>query len=258
MLELDTISVSYGRRLALERVSLTIQPGEIVAVIGPNGAGKSSLVRAACGVLPLSAGCVRVAGQPLERLSIEQRARYIAVTPQARQLPPAFSAYQTVLLGRTAYLNWLGQPRQADHQKTRFALQAVSAELLAERRVGELSGGEQQRILLARALAQDTPILLMDEPTTHLDLQHQSSLLNLVCAQARQRRLSVLVTMHDLNLASLYADRVALLKEGRLLALGSASETLTAERLQEIFQVPVHVISHPIYGTPLVLPDGRH
>jgi iron complex transport system ATP-binding protein len=123
--------------------------------------------------------------------------------------------------------------------------------------VGELSGGEQQRVLLARALAQDTPILLMDEPTTFLDLHHQSVLLNLVRQLAREGKLAVLMAIHDLNLAALYADRLALIVEGRLQAEGSPFQVLTAEILSQAFEVPVHVVTHPDYGTPLVLPDGR-
>jgi iron complex transport system ATP-binding protein len=128
---------------------------------------------------------------------------------------------------------------------------------LGERRIGELSSGEQQRVLLARALAQDTPILLLDEPTAHLDLHHQANLLSLVGDLRREQGLAVMMALHDLNLAGLYADRVALLVEGRLQALGTPAEVLTAPRLEEAYRVPLSVISHPEYGTPLVLPDGR-
>ena len=129
---------------------------------------------------------------------------------------------------------------------------------MAERRIGELSGGEQQRVLLARALAQDTPILLLDEPTTHLDLQHQSNLLNLVRLLASEKSLCVLMVLHDLNLAGLYADRVALISKGGIHAIGKPEEVLTAQNLSSVYHVPVDVIPHPEYGTPLVLPDGRN
>jgi iron complex transport system ATP-binding protein len=128
---------------------------------------------------------------------------------------------------------------------------------MAERRIGELSGGEQQRVLLARALAQDTPILLLDEPTTHLDLQHQSNLLNLVRYLSAEKELSVLMVLHDLNLAGLYADRVALLSSGSIYAIGLPEAVITAENLAAVYRFPVNVIPHPEYGTPLVLPDGR-
>jgi len=257
MLEIKNLSARYGERPVLDQVSLEVKSGEIMVVIGPNGAGKSTLIRAASGALPGSSGSVHVAGEDLTRLSAMQRARYLAVVPQARSLPAAFTTYQSVLLGRTPYLGWLGQTRPKDHQIARRALERTQTSELSERRVGELSGGEQQRVLLARALAQDTPVLLLDEPTTHLDLQHQSSLLNLVRSLASEKRLAVLMVLHDLNLASLYADRVALLVAGRLKAIGSPQEVLTENNLSAVYHLPVHVVPHPDYGSPLILPDGR-
>lgn len=257
MLEIYDLHVAYTDRPVLSGVSLEVQPGEILAVIGPNGAGKSTLLRAVSGVIPWRSGSVRVAGQELSRLSPAMRARHLAVVPQARSLPAAFTVYQTVLMGRTPYLGWLGQAGALDHAHVRLALERARLNNLAQRRVGELSGGEQQRVLLARALAQDTPVLLLDEPTTHLDLQHQSSLLNLVRQLAAGQNLAVLMVLHDLNLAGLYADRVALLVQGRLLANGSPQEVLTEHNLAAVYNIPVHVVPHPDYGTPLILPDGR-
>ena len=257
MLEIESLSVNYGTRPALREVSLEVKPGETLALIGPNGAGKTTLVRAASGVLKAQAGPVRVDGKDLQRLSPAERARRIAVVPQARNLPEGFTAWQTAMLGRTPHLDWLGHPGPKDHELVRWALERTGALEMAGRPMGELSGGEQQRVLLARALAQDTPILLLDEPTAHLDLRHQSGLLSLVQKLAHERGLAVLMALHDLNLAALYADRVALLVNGRIEAVGSPEAVLTAARLTEAFGVPVEVILHPEYGTPLVLPDGR-
>jgi iron complex transport system ATP-binding protein len=161
-----------------------------------------------------------------------------------------------VLLGRTAYIGWLGQAAEADHHAAREALAKTQLLALADRRVGELSGGEQQRVLLARALAQDAPTLLMDEPTTHLDLQHQSALLNLTRSLACQSGKAVLIALHDLNLAGLYADRVALLVGGRLRHYGTPRDVLTEHNLAAVYHTPVHVIPHPMYDSPLILPDG--
>ena len=257
MLEVESLTVSYGKRKVLEGVSLSVKPGEILVIIGPNGAGKSTLIRALSGTLPHEHGAVRVDGRDISAFNTSQRARQIAVVPQARNLPAAFTVYQSVLLGRTPYLGWMGMTGERDRQLTQHALESTCCEDLADRGVGELSGGEQQRVLLARALAQNTPVLLLDEPTTHLDLQHQSGLLNLVRDLANRQNLAVLMALHDLNLASIYADRVALLVAGRIRIIGTPAEVLTEEVLTRVYRVPVHVVPHPDYGSPLVLPDGR-
>ncbi len=281
MLEIRSLSVAYGEILALDDISLAVREGEIVVVIGPNGAGKSTLIRAVSGVLPYRKGSVRIDGVDISRLNPMQRARRMAVVPQARNLPAAFTVYQSVMMGRTPYLGWLGKAGSLDYARVSAAMENTQTLSMSDRRVGELSGGEQQRVLLARALSQDTPVLLLDEPTTHLDLKYQSNLLNLIrglvsdgnghrggepwlsgdCQQSPSvstcKKLSVLMVLHDLNLASLYADRVALLVEGRLEALGTPEEVLTERNLASVYDVPVHVMPHPVYKRPLVLPDGR-
>lgn len=257
MLNIEHLSVAYGARRVLHDVSLDVQAGEVLALIGPNGSGKSTLIRAVSGVLPVEAGRVQVDGRALTQLSTMERARYLAVVPQAHNLPPAFSVYETVLLGRTPYLGWLGRAGPRDHERVRYALERTQLTPLAERRVGELSGGEQQRVLLGRALAQDTPVLLLDEPTTHLDLEHHEGLIHLVRELALGRQLAVLMVLHDLNTASLYADRLSLLVEGRIRATGTPAEVLTEARLSEVYHVPVRIIPHPQYGNPLILPDGK-
>lgn len=257
MLEILKLSANYGPKPILSEINLTVQPGEVVVLIGPNGAGKSTLIRAASGIHPLRSGTVRIDGFDLRNLTSSQRARRLAVIPQARNLPPAFSVYEVVLLGRTPYLGWMGQASNADHDRVRKALEQTQLTSKASCCVGELSGGEQQRVLLARALAQDTSTLLLDEPTTHLDLQHQAGLLNIVRSLAREAGKAVLMALHDLNLAGLYADRIALLVGGRLKYSGSPSDVLTEPNLSAVYQVPVQVMPHPYYGSPLVLPDGR-
>jgi iron complex transport system ATP-binding protein len=258
MLEVNNLSVFYGIRQALKDVSFELPAGCILAVIGPNGAGKTTLIRVLSGILQAQAGQIQVDGRDLNLLSTQERARHIAVVPQARQLPPAFSAWETVLLGRTPHLNWLGQTSRQDEAITRQAMERTSTFALAERPVGELSGGEQQRILLARALAQAAPILLMDEPTAHLDLQFQFSLLDEVRSLARQENLAVLVVLHDLNLVARYADRVALLAEGgKLRALGSPAEVLTGEVLSEAYHIPLEILHTGKGGWPYIIPAFR-
>jgi iron complex transport system ATP-binding protein len=257
MLEVHSLSVSYGSRMVLKNISFELPPGNILAVIGPNGAGKTTLIRALTGIIPLSGGQICVHGKQLNRLSVGDRARWIAVVPQARNLPPAFSAWETVLLGRTPHLNWLGQVSEKDEAIARSAMARTQTLELAARPVGELSGGEQQRLLLARALAQAAPILLLDEPTSHLDLQFQLALLDQIRALATEEKLSVLVVLHDLNLAARYADRVALLVHGEVRALGPAQAVLTPELLSPVYHVPLEVIHGGPGGQPYIIPALR-
>jgi len=253
MLRIENLSVAYGTRPVLHDISLSVQSGEILALIGPNGAGKSTLMRAVSGVIPSSGG-VHTNGDDFQALTPIQRARYLAVVPQAISLPPAFTVWETTLMGRTPHLGFLGQTSRADEEIARRALERVHALELSDRRVGELSGGESQRVLLARALCQSTPILLLDEPTAHLDLQYQVSLLDLVQKLAREDQLAVLIALHDLNLAARYADRVALMVGGKLHAVGSPGEVLTPELISYAYCLPVAVVEHPLRGGPLVLP----
>jgi ABC-type cobalamin/Fe3+-siderophores transport system ATPase subunit len=256
-LTIRSLSVNYGLKPALADIDLGVKRGEILALIGPNGAGKTTLFRAVSGVLRPKSGAVYVEGQDLNSLSIIQRARAMAVVPQARRLPAGYTVWQTVLLGRTPYLGWLGKAGPEDRERTHWALERTGTLSLASERVDELSGGEQQLVLLARALAQDTPILLLDEPTAHLDIQHQSSLLHLIQELAREQNLAIMMAIHDLNLVAQYADQVALLVKGRLKASGTPAEVLTPGNLMEVYQVPLHIVPHPIFGTPLVLLDGH-
>jgi iron complex transport system ATP-binding protein len=261
MLSVENLSVSYGTRHVLRDISLEVNSGEVLALIGPNGAGKSTLVRAVSGVTPSESG--RIGSRDpngycdLLTLSSIRRARFLAVVPQVASMPPAFTAWETVLMGRTPYLNFLGQVSAKDEAIVRQALQKVDALDLSDRRVGELSGGEQQRVLLARALAQSTSILLLDEPTSNLDLHYQVGFMNTVRTLAHQDNLAVLVALHDLNLAARYADRVALLVDGKIIAAGTPQQVLTPELISTAYHLPVQVIPHPFADVPLVLPGTK-
>lgn len=254
MLEADSLRVAYGDRPVLKDISFQVPPGSILGVIGPNGAGKTTLIRALSGVLPLTAGQVMVDGVNLCALKPAERARRIAVVPQARNLPPAFTGWELVLLGRTPHLNWLGNVSPKDEERVHQALERAQAVDLADRRLGELSGGEQQRLLLARALAQEAPILLLDEPTTHLDLQYQINLLDQIRGLARHENLAVVVALHDLNLVARYSDQVALLVQGELRAVGDPSSVLQADLLAQVYHLPLQVISETASGHPVILP----
>jgi iron complex transport system ATP-binding protein len=253
MLEARELAVGYNGREVLHGVSLALAAGEILVVSGPNGAGKSTLINTLSGVLPPAAGSVRLDGRPLAALENRERARRIAVVPQAGYLPPVFTVRQVVQLGRTPYLGWLGTPQPNDHAVVARVLEDLDLADLHDRPVAKLSGGERQRVLLARALAQDAPILLLDEPTTFLDLRHQSEILSIVRDLARGKGLAILMVLHDLNLAAQSADRIALLLDGRIQSLGAPDEVLTEQNLGSVYGVPVRVL-HPPQGGHVILP----
>ena len=245
VLRIESLCANYGDVKALEDISLDIHQGEILGVIGPNGAGKSTLIKVLSGVLRANAGKVLINDQEINSFTHNQRARALAVVPQARQLGGAFSVEQAVLLGRTAYLGFLGKPGKDDLERTAWAMKQTEVDLLADRKLAEISGGEQQRVLLARALAQNTPVLLLDEPTNHLDLRHQVNLLKLLRSLVKKEKLTVLMAMHDLNQVSGIADRVAMLVEGRLQAIGTPEEVLTAENISSAYQTKIETFTHP-------------
>jgi len=253
MLSINSLHVAYDKQDVLQDLNLQLDRGELLGLIGPNGSGKTSLIRALSGVIKPTAGEIHIEGKELSTFSEGARARLLAVVPQSAQLPPAFTVFECVALGRTPHLAWLGRLGQSDLKHIQQAMQAAEISHLSDRRAGELSGGEQQRVILARALAQACPILLLDEPTAHLDLHHQVSLLGLVRRMAKDQKLAVLVAMHDLNLAALYADRLVLLVEGRIRASGTPAEVLTTDILQAAYQIPLHVHPNPQHGTPWVV-----
>jgi iron complex transport system ATP-binding protein len=253
MLRLDQVTAGYASKPVLRQITLHLQPGEVLGIVGPNGVGKSTLVKVASGVLPPFQGRVWVDGSELSHLPPPERARLIAVVPQATQLPAAFQALDIVMLGRTPYLGWLGREGESDYRIVAEVMEKTGTAQLAGRRVGELSGGEQQKLLIARALAQTPSVLLLDEPTAHLDLKHQDEILGLVRSLALNQGLSVMLTLHDLNLVARFADRVALLSNGTIHRIGKPSEVLTPQDLAAVYGLEIHVIPHPIRGTPLVL-----
>jgi len=253
ILRMKQVDLNYGETNVLRNISLAIHPGEVVGVVGPNGVGKSTLVNAFSGVHRPHAGNVLLHDRDVYRLSPELRAREIAVVAQASAVPQAFTALEVVLMGRTPYLGWLGKEKAADYALALQGLQRTGTAELAQRRMGEMSGGERQRVFIARALAQTPSVLLLDEPTAHLDLRHQDEVLKLVRSLALQEHLAVLLCLHDLNLVSRFTDRVALLSDGAIRRLGNPAEVLQPDILAEVYGLEIHVVDHPLDGTPLVL-----
>jgi len=260
-LTIEQVSHRYngeGSSLVLDRVSLQLAPGRVTALVGPNGSGKTTLIRIASGLLDPTEGRVHVATHPLplNRMTPEARAGLVAVVPQAAYLPADFTVEETVRLGRMAARGWLAAEQASDRQAAERALEAVGLGKLRNRPLGKLSGGEQQRSLIGRALAQGAPILLLDEPTAHLDLRHQLDVLRLVRSLAASGSYAILLALHDLNLVSRFSDEVILLVEGRIAATGTPREVLREDILSAAYGVPVQVLEHPVHGTPLIVPDG--
>jgi iron complex transport system ATP-binding protein len=254
MLSVNGLAVAYGERPVLQGLDLTVAVGEVVGLVGPNGCGKTTLLRAITRVVPALAGRIEVGGKALEQWPARELARMVAVVPQSPLLPLGYTAAEVVLMGRTPHLGFFDQEGAEDYRLTREALARVDALHLFERRVDELSGGERQNVVLARALAQEPRLLLLDEPTANLDIGHQISVASLVQRLAREEGLAVLATLHDLTLASLYCDRIALMHNGRVLAEGRPSEVLTPANLRVAYGAGVRVLRDEALSGPVVLP----
>ncbi len=244
-------SVSFGDHCVVDHVDFTLDAGEWVAIVGPNGAGKTTLLRALAGLLRAE-GEVIVQGEPLADLDRRSRARRIALVPQSPVVPPGMTLGEYVLLGRTPHLAPLGAEGAHDLDVAHWTLAELDLLSLADRPLDAVSGGERQRAFLARALAQEAPILLLDEPTTALDVGHQQDVLELIDQLRRTRDLAVCTTMHDLTLAGQYAERLVLLDQGEVVVAGSAKEVLTEEHLTRYYGATVEVIDGS--GGPIIVP----
>lgn len=253
LLRLEGIAVSYGARAVVRGVSLTAEPGELVAILGPNGAGKSTLVRAALGLVP-SSGAVEIEDRPLETWRREALARTVAWVPQDVDAATGFSALELVAMGRSPHLGPWGVSSQGDMDAALAELQALGIADLAERTDVELSGGERRLVYLARAFVQSPRLLWLDEPTAFLDLRHQVLILERLRARVREG-LCALAVLHDVNLAAAFADRVVLLKDGCVLFTGTPDEALEPARLAEIYGVSMNV-ALAANGQRLVAPSA--
>ncbi|MEP7338465.1 MAG: ABC transporter ATP-binding protein [Acidobacteriota bacterium] len=251
MLLLRDVHFSYDRPV-LRGITLEIRAGEIVALLGPNGTGKSTLLGAAHGALEPSSGEVLFEGQPVKSFSRRELAKRIAIVAQAGEVRFPLTSLEYVLTGRFAHSSALGFESPRDVEVAMKALRDTDAAQFAERHFNELSSGERQRVVLARALAQEARLLLLDEPTANADIAHQVSLLNLVRALTQERKLGALVVTHEINLAAEFADRVALLKDGKLLACGAPHKVMTESLLGELFDTALLVDAHPHSGKPRV------
>jgi iron complex transport system ATP-binding protein len=252
--ELTGVTVAYGRAEVVRDVSASIGHGEWIGLIGPNGAGKTTLLRAVAGLVPF-AGSIEVDGHAVTGSHRRELARRLALVPQSPRTPSELTVAEYVLLGRTPYIGYLANEARSDREAASTALAQLGLAGFADRRLGSLSGGELQRVVLARALAQDAPLLLLDEPTSALDLGRQQQVLELVDDLRREHGLTVIAAMHDLSLAGQFADRLLLFDGGRLVAGGAPAEVLSEATIGALYAADVRVVHED--GAVFVLPRRR-
>lgn len=246
LLSAENISFAYAGTPTLTDVDFALGCGALRALLGPNGSGKTTLLKILTGILPPARGIVKYQDVDLKSMSRREIARRVALVPQELNLQFGFTVRQMVMLGRTPHTSALGGPSKQDREIVERVMELTETAEMRDRIITELSGGEQQRVVIAMALAQEPQVLLLDEPTVHLDISHQIEILDLVRKLNRERGLTVLATMHDLNLAALYFDDLVLLERGRIVAQGAPAEVLSVDRIRDVFHANVLVQAHPV------------
>jgi iron complex transport system ATP-binding protein len=254
----DAITLGYGDRVVVDELDLSVASGRITAIVGANGCGKSTLLRALARLIPARSGAVLLDGQAIHRLPSKTVARTLGLLPQGPVAPEGIAVADLVGRGRHPHQKLLATWSARDYEAVAAALEATGIADLADRPVDELSGGQRQRAWIAMALAQETDILLLDEPTTFLDVAHQVEVLDLLTDLNRSRGTTIVMVLHDLNLAARYADELVAVRGGRVHAIGSPSEIVTAELVRDVFGLESRIITDPLSEKPLVLPSGRH
>lgn len=257
-LQVDTVTLGYGDRVVVDALSLGVPSGAITSIVGANACGKSTLLRAMSRLLKPTVGQVLLDGSDIHRMSTKEVARTLGLLPQSPIAPEGIVVADLVSRGRHPHQQMLSRWSSADDQAVADALELTDTADLADRAVDELSGGQRQRVWIAMALAQQTDILLLDEPTTFLDVSHQIDVLDLLTDLNRQRGTTIVMVLHDLNLAARYSDHLVAVSTGRVHAAGQPGDVLTAEVVCEVFGMDSQVLPDPVSGKPMVLPIGRH
>ncbi|MEJ7647493.1 MAG: ABC transporter ATP-binding protein [Nakamurella sp.] len=260
LLEARGISLRYdsaGAAPVISELDLALPPGRVTMIVGANGCGKSTLLRGLSRLLRPTAGSVVLDGTDIHRMPARELATRLGLLPQAPLAPEGITVEELVGRGRSPHQGWFGRLTDADRTAVREALAHTGCVELADRPVDELSGGQRQRAWIAMVLAQQTDLLLLDEPTTFLDIAHQVDVLDTVAELNARRGTTVAIVLHDLNLAARYADHLVALRAGRIIAAGPPNEIVTAELVYEVFGLRCTVIPDPVAGTPLVIPLGR-
>lgn len=253
-IDTNKLKLNYGETRVISDLSLSLQRGEVTALIGPNGSGKSTILRAIARLLSPVGGTVYLDGCNIAKLKTKEIARQLAFLPQAQEVPAGVTVRELIGYGRYPYQGLLRGLSQEDRAAIHWALAMTQLEPLAERAVDTLSGGERQRAWIAMALAQQTQILLLDEPTTYLDIRHQQEVLSLVRRLNREHGITVGWVLHDLNQAAVYSDRLIVLHKGKVFAEGRSRDVMTPNILHQVFGIEMVVVPHPQNGVPICLP----
>jgi len=254
----EALTLAYGDRPVIDRLDLHIPEGRISAIVGANGCGKSTLLRALARLIPPRSGQVVLDGKALHTRPTKEVARIVGLLPQSPTAPEGIAVADLVGRGRHPHQKLLARWTERDYDVVAQSLAATGTADLADRPVDELSGGQRQRVWIAMALAQETDILLLDEPTTFLDVAHQIEVLDLLTDLNRDRGTTIVMVLHDMNMAARYADHVLAVRDGRIVAGGPPAEVMTGQLIRDVFDIDALVISDPVSGTPIVLPRGRH
>lgn len=254
----EDLRAGYGDRAVLQGLRLELPPGRITAIVGANACGKSTLLRCLSRLLAPEQGRVLLDGKSVHRLPARELARRLGLLPQSPLAPEGITVADLVGLGRHPHHGLLSRWTHADDVAVAAALEATATADLADRAVDELSGGQRQRVWVAMALAQQTDVLLLDEPTTFLDINHQVEILDLLTDLNRERGATIVMVLHDLNLAARYADFLVAMREGRIHAAGTPAEVLTEAMVEDVFGLKSRIVDDPTSGKPMMLPLGRH
>jgi iron complex transport system ATP-binding protein len=256
-IETKNLSLSYGETLIIDELDLKIPKGEISVFIGANGCGKSTLLRSIARLLKPKSGSVILEGEAIAKLSTKEVAKKMAILPQSPTAPEGLTVLQLVKQGRYPHQSWLKQWSEEDEKKVNDALKATRLEDLKERPVDSLSGGQRQRAWIAMTLAQDTDVILLDEPTTYLDMTHQIEILDLLFELNEKRKRTVVMVLHDLNLACRYAHNIVALKDQKVYDQGKPEYVINRSLVQNVFGMECEVTMDPLFGTPLCIPYGK-
>lgn len=257
-LQTNNIVAGYDKKIVNNDISIRIPKNKISVIIGANACGKSTLLKTMARLIQPISGNITLSGTKISQIPSKELARSLGLLPQSPIVPEGITVADLVSRGRFPYQSFLKGMGKADYDAVEEALEIMGIANLADKAVDELSGGQRQRVWIAMALAQDTEILLLDEPTTYLDITYQVEILDLLTDLNRRKGTTIVMVLHDINLSARYADYIFALRSGKLIAEGSPSEIIDEELIKEVFDLDCSVISDPVSGTPFIIPRGRH